>query len=94
MLEYKRYTVHGSYSATGEGMTLMILYCLVESEEAALKRFKEVFGEFYSNFVDVEEEFNMTNTEAVFLLSEPAKKMLSKPAGSVEYHSSIHVNFS
>lgn len=46
-------TVWGVYSATGEGLTLMLAYWHVRSQEELKEKLKQSFGEYYSRFCHI-----------------------------------------
>lgn len=96
------YTVFCDYFATGEGRTFMLLITRGYGEsddgkENALETFKEVFGDYYAIGAEIRDGIDFNIPGAKFLLSEELKNSLldwEKDAGGLEYHATLHVNFS
>lgn len=96
------YTVTCEYFATGEGHTYMVLFTQGYGESAissenALTNFKEIFGDYFAIGAEVKEGIHFDFPSAKYLLSDALKQNIlewEKEAGGLEYHASLHVNFS
>jgi hypothetical protein len=96
------YTAYAYYYATGEGVTHMVMFTRgygesLDRKENVRKSFANKFGGYYAMGVDIYEGINLDLEGIDLLLSEKMKSALAdwqKDAGGLEYHASIHVNFS
>lgn len=89
------YTVTCDYSATGEGVRYMVLFCQSNDATSALNRFGQIFGRYFTNLAKVSQGANFDFVGSTFLLTEKAAMtIISWPENAVhyEYHASMHVN--
>ena len=101
MTEENVYTVYTDYFATGEGTSYMALitraYGPNSKEENALNRFRELFGDYMATGATVKPGLHFDFPGAHLLLSEKMKSGLedwNTDAGGLEWHASLHRNFS
>lgn len=96
------YTVKANYFGTGNGTTYMLLitrgYGPDEDPKVnALRRFTELFGDYMAQGAEVINGISFDVYGAKYLLSEDLKRNIiewEREAGGLEYHASLHVNFS
>jgi hypothetical protein len=95
-------TVIMQYSATGEGMTYAVMYTRGYGSHDSRKRnaldnFAREFGEYYAAGAKVYDGMVFDFLGSHLLVTESLKTMLIdyvRNAGGLEYHASIHYNFS
>ena len=95
-------TVIMQYGATGDGTTYAVMYkrgyCPhADRKKNALDNFIRQFGEFYSYGAEVHDGMVFDFHGSHLLVSENLKTVLIdfvRDAGGLEYHASIHMNFS
>lgn len=95
-------TVIMQYGATGEGTTYAVMYTRgygphADRKKNALDNFIRQFGEFYSYGAEVHDGMVFDFHGSHLLVSENLKTALIdfvRDAGGLEYHASIHMNFS
>lgn len=96
------FTVSCNYFATGEGVTHMVLYTRGYGADAdpaknAIDAFERHFGSYFARGAEVREGLDFDFNGAKLLVSDHLRTKLQdwiKHAGGLEYHASIHVNFS
>lgn len=96
------YTVNCAYFATGEGTSYMVLITRGygpnnDPRDNAMHRFTELFGSWYAKGATVANGMNFDFPGSKLLIADETKaKLLDwvQDAGGLEYHASIHVNFS
>ena len=95
------YTVYADYSATGEGTVYMALitraYGPNTKEENALNRFKELFGSYMASGAIVTAGLYFDFPGNKILISNDLRDRIvdwNRDAGGLEWHSSLHLNFS
>ena len=96
------YTVTNSYFATGEGITYMLMFTrgygrADDGRDNAMESFEKQFGAYFSRGAEITEGLNFDFPGAKLLISDELKAKLelwNQTAGGLEYHASIHVNFS
>lgn len=96
------YTVYADYYATGEGISYMALitrgYGKNENrEENAMARFRELFGSYMALGATVKPGLYLDFHGNKVLLSDAMREKLEEwnnTAGGLEWHSSLHLNFS
>lgn len=77
---------------TGEGSTYCLYMTATHNKAIAKERFKNKFGEYYTNFMDFttrEEFFDKFSN----FIPESVKKLSNKPC-SLEFYTEVHYNFS
>jgi hypothetical protein len=101
-LKTNMYTVQMHYGATGEGATYAVMYTRgygpnTDPKKNALEEFARVFGSYYAIGAVVHNGMVFDFYGSHLLVSESLKTMLIdyvRNAGGLEYHASIHYNFS
>jgi hypothetical protein len=101
-LKTNMYTVEMHYSATGEGVTYAVMYTRgygphADPKKNALEAFARMFGAYYAASAVVHNGMVFDFYGSHLLVSENLKTMLIdyvRNAGGLEYHASIHYNFS
>lgn len=96
------YTVSCEYFATGEGHHFMVLFTRgygpnKDPRINAMERFKKLFGDYFAQGAETKEGLNFDFVGAKFLVNEYLREKLldwEKDAGGLEYHASLHLNFS
>lgn len=96
------YTVTCNYFATGEGMTHMVLFTRGygpndEGKVNALGTFRQIFGDYFSIGAEVQDGIQFEFDGSKYLLSDSLRTKIlewEKEAGGLEYHASLHLNFS
>lgn len=96
------YTVTCEYFATGEGITYMVLFTRGYGPEDdlranAMSTFRELFGDYFAIGADVHDGMIFDFPGSNLLVSDQLRAKLEdwvKDAGGLEYHASLHVNFS
>lgn len=95
------YTVYAEYGATGEGQTYMVVitraYGPNSKEENAMNRFRELFGDYMATGATVEPGLYFDFPGNKILLSDKLREAIkdwNNDAGGLEWHSSLHLNFS
>jgi predicted SAM-dependent methyltransferase len=96
------YTVYSDYFATGEGTSYMVLITRgygpnKDPKENAMKRFRELFGSYMALGANVKTGLYFDFPGNKVLLSEEMRVKLTDwhtDAGGLEWHSSLHLNFS
>lgn len=101
MLEDNVYTVYAEYGATGEGQTYMVVitraYGPNSKEENAMNRFRELFGDYMATGATVKPGLYFDFPGNKILLSDKLREAIkdwNTDAGGLEWHSSLHLNFS
>ena len=90
------HTVTNTYFGTGEGITHMVLF-VKGSHEQAVARFAAVFGDYFSQGCEITPGLRFEFNGAGLLINDKLKAKLEDwdaQAGGLEYHASLHVNFS
>lgn len=95
-------TVIINYFATGEGITSAVMYTRgygphEDRKKNALENAARVFGEYHAFGAEVYDGMVFDFPGSDLLVSETLKTKLIdfvRDAGGLEYHASIHVNFS
>jgi hypothetical protein len=86
------------YSATGEGMTVMLLitkgYGPADPETNAQAEFERIFGSYYARGADNMSWFDMTAQYGSFIPTAVSRYVEKDDAGNFSWHTSFHVNFS
>ncbi len=79
-------------TGTGEGTTYCLYMTCSYSEEKAKERFKEIFGDYYTNFMEL-----VTRTEFferyTNYIPESVKDLSTRPC-SLEFYTEVSYNFS
>jgi hypothetical protein len=92
------YTLTSSYGATGEGITVMVLYTPghgpADPKTNAVEHFKEVFDPFYAIGLEIYDGITFDIPYIELLISDKTKALLSEPNGNKVYFSQIHINYS
>lgn len=90
------YTCYCRYSATGEGMSYMILVGRFPTKVEAIKEFARLFGAYYTKGIEIYEGLKFDVEGRELLISNETMKSLEKNehSGYFEYHSSYHLNLS
>ena len=96
------YTVYADYFATGEGVSYMVLITRgygknASREENAMARFRELFGSYMATGATVKPGLHFDFHGSNVLMSDTLKEKIAdwnKDAGGLEWHSSLHLNFS
>lgn len=96
------YTVYADYFGTGNGTTYMVLITRgygknVSREENAMARFRELFGSYMASGATVKPGLYFDFPGKNVLISDTLREKLedwNKDAGGLEWHSSLHLNFS
>lgn len=68
-----------------------------DGRENALDTFKEVFGDYFAIAAEVKQGIDFEFSGSKYLLSDALRDNImewEKTAGGLEYHASLHVNFS
>lgn len=101
MTEPQVYTVYADYFGTGNGTTYMVLitrgYGPNEREVNAMNRFIELFGGYMATGATIKPGIHLDFPGAHLLVSEKLRAGLedwNTDAGGLEWHSSLHLNFS
>lgn len=93
-------TVVCEYGATGEGLTYMVLVCLAEDANHAIKRFGEIFDNYFATGAEVYDGLRFDLPACKLLISDRMQESLTKiynggnPTGNISFHASFHMNFS
>ena len=95
------YTVYADYFGTGNGTTYMALitraYGPKSREENAMNRFRELFGDYMATGATVKPGLHFDFPGNRFLISKELQENIkdwNTNAGGLEWHSSLHLNFS
>jgi len=96
------YTVTNSYFATGEGITHMVLFTKGYGKDAdrsknAFETFERHFGAYYAQGAEITPGLRFEFNGAKLMISDELRAKLqqwAEQAGGLEYHATLHVNFS
>lgn len=96
------YTVTCNYFATGEGTTYVVLFTRGyghndDPRVNAMETFKRHFGDYLAIGATVQDGMVFDFPGSKLLVGDKLKETLEdwvKDAGGLEYHASLHVNFS
>lgn len=96
------YTVYADYGATGEGMSYMVLITRgygknASREDNAMARFRELYGAYMASGATVKPGLYFEFPGNKVLLGDALREKIidwNKDAGGLEWHSSVHLNFS
>ena len=101
MSEENVYTVYADYFGTGNGTTYMALitraYGSKSREVNAMNRFIELFGGYMATGATVKPGLHFDFPGSQLLLNDTMREKLkdwNNDAGGLEWHSSLHLNFS
>ena len=91
-----RYTVTSDYAATGEGHTIMILYCFAQDSEQALNLFRTQIpnGDWYVLGAQIVEGFEFESNIARALVTPLARQQLEDTGCNLNYSAVLHYNYS
>lgn len=100
--EAQVYTVYSDYLATGEGVTYMALITRGYGQgktraENAMNRFREIFGDYMAQGATVKPGLHLEFPGSKVLISDAMREKINDwndNAGGLEWHSSLHLNFS
>lgn len=93
-------TVVCEYGATGEGITHMVLICIAEDGDGAIKEFTRVFGSYFAIGAEVYDGLRFDLPACKLLIGDTTRKALTKvyndgqPTGNMSFNATLHFNFS
>lgn len=87
------YSAWCDYFATGEGRTIMVMYCIAEDEDDLRKKFSDAFHPYYAPGMQFEDGIKKDDIFA-HMVPHTVTSMLEEGGCYFDFYTSFHYNFS